>query len=158
MHPLWGAADLDAKPARRTAFGVQRMPKAKVIRRRVVTMSETTLVNCILRLAQTLDYRRAHFLPARTNKGPRTLMQGDIGWPDITLCGHGRLIIIEAKGPGGILTPAQIAWLYELHTAGEECHVWYPENWHSGLIGRVLQGIEPKQEESPWWLQLRPNR
>jgi hypothetical protein len=74
-------------------------------------MTEQELLEAILDAARLYGWKAAHFRPARTDKGWRTPMQGDPGFPDITLARNGRVLILELKRLGKYATPEQEAWI-----------------------------------------------
>jgi hypothetical protein len=52
------------------------------------------------------------------------------GFPDLVMVRKGRLLFIECKKVGGVLSLAQTAWLSELGTVpGVEVMVATPEDW-----------------------------
>ena len=102
-------------------------------------MSEEELLSCVVDLAQLLNYRVAHFRPARTAKGWRTAMTGDAGFPDLVLANGQRVIFAELKAEGRKPTRAQWDWLAALEVKPVEVHVWLPTQWLSGEIERVLR-------------------
>ena len=52
------------------------------------------------------------------------------GFPDVIACGFGRLLAVEFKKVGGVVSPAQRAWLDELgKVPGIEVMVATPEDW-----------------------------
>jgi hypothetical protein len=103
------------------------------------SMSEQLLTGYVVKLAQALGYRVAHFRPARTAHGWRTAMQGDVGFPDLVIAGHGRLLAAELKVIGGKLTPDQSRWLAAFEAGGAAAYVWRPSDWLSGEVERVLR-------------------
>ena len=113
-------------------------------------MTEDDLLRAVVALARTAGYRVYHQRPARTARGWRTAVQGDAGFPDLVVCGRGRLIVAELKSPRGKPSVAQISWIDGLRAAGIECVVWRPEDWDNGTIDRALgceAGVIPQREE-----------
>lgn len=92
--------------ARRAAWGSGGMatPSPRVAG---VTFSEADLQSAILDLAQLRGWRCLHVRPGRTTAGWRTPIQGDAGWPDLTLCRPPRLLALELKSTRGRVEPAQ---------------------------------------------------
>ena len=87
--------------------------------------SEREFTTWLVQLADSFGWWIAHFRPARTEVGWRTPMQGDAGYPDITLARSDRgLIIAELKSSRGRLSPRQKRWLAEL--SGMEPDWWKP--------------------------------
>lgn len=102
------------------------------------TISEADLQSAILDLAQMRGWRCVHFRPARTGAGWRTPIQGDPGWPDLTLCRPPRLVALELKSARGRVEPAQEAWLEALNRCGVEALVVRPSDWLSGAVEALL--------------------
>lgn len=83
---------------------------------------------------QTLvvDYARLqgwlvhHTRPARTGKGWRTPIQGDVGFPDLVLARAGRVVFAELKSEKGRLSAGQSAWLKAVDGL-----VWRPSDWQT---------------------------
>ena len=67
----------------------------------------------------------AHFRPAETGKGWRTLMQGDVGFPDLVLARNGVVLLVELKSDrrGAVLTEMQEAWAKAI---GAQWRLWRP--------------------------------
>ena len=68
------------------------------------------------------------------------------GWPDLTICGHGRALFIELKTDAGKLRPAQIVWLGLLAAAGCEVAVWRPAD-----LEQVTAALGPRQTRLADW-------
>lgn len=103
-------------------------------------MTEAELQEAVITVARALGFRVAHFRHAQTARGVRTAMQGDVGFPDLTLAGHGRLLFVELKSKTGTVAFEQRVWLTELGLAGVEVYVWRPIDWTTGRIEAVLRG------------------
>lgn len=101
-------------------------------------MTEDELLSNVLELAKFAGWRVCHFRPARTVKGWRTAMQGDLGFPDVALVGHGKFLLAELKSSKGNTSPDQDCWLKALTVAGVECHIWFPDDWLDGTIAKIL--------------------
>lgn len=103
-------------------------------------MSEAQLQDSVLELARRLRYRVAHFGVAQVGGRWVTPVQADgAGWPDLALARPGRFLVAELKSAKGKLSGEQQDWLSVLARAGVEIHVWYPHDWQSGLVERVLR-------------------
>lgn len=63
------------------------------------------------------------------------------GFPDLVLVKPGRLIFAELKSDKGSLSPKQLEWVTLLLEAGQEVHVWRPQD--EPMVTRILMGIEP---------------
>ena len=108
----------------------------------VKKITEAEFMRQVIRLAQLLGWKVAHFRPARTNKGWRTPVQGDgAGFPDLILGrgpGHAiRLIAAELKVGNNKPTPQQYAWLGHFEAQGVPSYVWTPDCW--GDIRAILE-------------------
>ena len=66
-----------------------------------------------------------HTRPAQTAKGWRTPIQGDPGYPDLTMARAGKVVWAELKSEKGKLSDAQIGWC----SAIGPVHVWRPSDW-----------------------------
>lgn len=91
---------------------------------------EREFLEQIIELAHLLQWRVAHFRPARTATGWRTPCQADAaGWPDLVLVKGNRLLFRELKTSTGKLTAAQRDWLAALEAAGQDAKVYRPGDW-----------------------------
>lgn len=100
---------------------------------RTQPITEKQLQHAIVEAAQMLGFRVYHtFLSIRS----------DPGFPDLVLLNprQGRLIFVEVKGENGRLSTAQSEWLADLQAVGVEAYSWWPAQWRSGEIERVLKG------------------
>lgn len=100
--------------------------------------TEEQFLEAVVELAHYCHWRVYHALPARTDKGWRTLTMGDVGFPDLCMARHGEIVFAELKVDGREATPAQLAWLTELanERASVLACVWTPDDWPE--IERVL--------------------
>jgi hypothetical protein len=104
-------------------------------------VSEDELKSTIIHAATTFGWHVHHDRPARTGKDGewRTHIQGDAGFPDLTLAREGRVIFAELKRANGRVSEAQHAWLEALGRPGgtpsqqavdpkanPEVYVWRP--------------------------------
>jgi len=95
------------------------------------TMTETQFLEAVLDVALRFGWRRAHFRPARTRRGWRTAMSGDVGFPDVVLV-HvetGTLLVRELKTAVGKVTDEQRAWLDGFAACEVDTGVWRPRDW-----------------------------
>jgi hypothetical protein len=76
----------------------------------IVKMSETDLQKTIIDACKIYGFRVSHFRPAKTERGWRTPVQGDAGFPDLAIAGHGHLLLVELKIGKKQLRPDQGAW------------------------------------------------
>ncbi len=111
-------------------------------------MSEHELELAVVEVARLLRWRVAHFRAARSGRGWRTPVAYDAqGWPDLTLVGHGRLLVRELKVGRGEPTPEQAEWLAALRAAGVDAGVWREADWHAGRIEAELRAKEGRVEQ-----------
>jgi hypothetical protein len=92
-------------------------------------------------LLKIYGWRWCHFRPARTEKGWRTAITGDKGFPDYIAARPPRLIIAEIKSEKGAITPEQGYWLWDLQKcqrddtsplpAIPEIYLWRPSDIES---------------------------
>lgn len=72
---------------------------------------------------------------ARSEKGWRTPIKGDAGFPDLVLARAGQLVLVELKAQKGRVSAGQSHWLDALNPRreglpfGNEVHVWRPSDW-----------------------------
>ena len=118
-------------------------------------MTEADLLSAILSLARIYGWRCAHFRPARTSRGWRTAMSGDVGWPDLLLVRGDRIVAAELKSDRGTVTQDQANWLSALRAGGVETYVWRPADWHNQHILTALRTaacapVEPSLVPRDW--------
>lgn len=110
----------------------------------LLSATEAEFQNLIIEYAQIRGWLVMHTRPARTERGWRTPLQGDAGYPDLTMARRGRLVIAELKSESGKVTREQAAWLEHLpprvaqeddsadrdiHSHAIEVYVWRPRDW-----------------------------
>lgn len=95
-------------------------------------------------MARRFDWRVAHFASMQGRDGIwRTPAQADgKGWPDLVLVRE-RVVFAEIKGDTDRLRPEQETWLSALRMAGQEAHVWTPEDYGDGTVEMVLRTRNP---------------
>lgn len=90
-------------------------------------MTERELQQTIIEAARALGFLVAHFRPAQARSGRwMTPMQGDVGFPDLVICGHGALWFVELKAGKGRLSDAQARWIDHLDHAMAHAYVLRP--------------------------------
>lgn len=94
--------------------------------------SESDLQTFVVDYARLNGWLVHHTRPARTSQGWKTPIQGDAGYPDLTLARNGTVIFAELKSQRGRVRPEQQAWIDHIGV----CHVWRPEDIEE--IKRVL--------------------
>ena len=101
--------------------------------------TEDELLPTVLELAEVKGWLRAHFRPAKTEKGWRTAVSGDgKGFPDLVLVRE-RVVFIELKVKGKMPSDYQWYWLTALHEAGAEVYlIWIDEDSEWEFIKEVL--------------------
>jgi hypothetical protein len=98
---------------------------------------ENTLLANVLEYAQLRHVKAMHQRPAHTANGPRTAIQGDEGFFDLTLIGDGGIILAELKRrKGAVHTEAQKAWERTARAAARHFDqarfvvaLWTFDNW-----------------------------
>lgn len=77
------------------------------------------------------------------------------GYPDLTIWGPGGVIFRELKGTTGELTVIQHEIIISMRDAGLDVAVWWPEDYHLGIIGNELDRLAgvPERERQ---VVLRP--
>ena len=95
----------------------------------------------VIDLAHLYGWLVQHTRPAWTEKGYRTPIQGDKGFVDLVLAhpSQRRVLFAEAKSERGVLSLAQQQWLKALQSAGQETHVWRPDD-----INRITWLLQPQ--------------
>lgn len=100
-------------------------------------MPEQGLLDSVIDLAQLRGWKVHHGRPAWSEKGWRTAIQGDAGFPDLFLARKPRVILAELKSDVGKLSAFQQSWMAELDACpGVESYVWRPAHWDE--IQRIL--------------------
>lgn len=78
--------------------------------------------------------------PARSNRGWRTPIRGDAGWPDLVLVGHGRVVVLELKRRPNQVTDDQGRWLEALRRAMVDARVVYVPDELDALVAELVTG------------------
>jgi len=105
-------------------------------------MTEADLTGTIVDAAGLLGYRVVHFRPARTARGWRTPVQGDIGFPDLVVARPGRVFALELKAAGGRLGEGQAEWLRALDGGLVDARLVYPDDL-DGLLALLARREAP---------------
>jgi len=87
------------------------------------SMTEEQFCDTILQLAKLRGWMVVHHRPAKTERGWRTLIQGDPGLPDLILARNGTIWFVELKSARGQLSEGQKKWRDNL---GEQFLLWRP--------------------------------
>jgi hypothetical protein len=80
-------------------------------------LSEAQLQQAIVQTARQLGFLVFHTAYA---------IGSERGFPDLCICGHGRLFFFELKGPKPNISPEQAAWIETLQACGVEACFVYP--------------------------------
>jgi DNA segregation ATPase FtsK/SpoIIIE-like protein len=99
-------------------------------------MSEDELQTNIIDMARVFGWRVAHFRAAKTDKGWRTPVQGNKGFPDLVLSRVGVVLLVELKSETGKLSEDQELWAKAI---GESYRLWRPHDWTGGVIEKELR-------------------
>lgn len=91
-----------------------------------LVMTEEEFTATVIELAQWRKWRVFHPRPARTRNGWRTLTQGDIGYPDLTLARGGVVLLCELKSQRGRLSADQKRWAEQI--GPEHYRFWRPSD------------------------------
>ena len=100
------------------------MTAAEYVEAARLAWSEDEFKEWVLGEAQRGGWMVHHDRPAMTQSGWRTAIQGDPGYPDLTLARGGVTILRELKSEKGRVTPDQEYWI---KAAGAQ--VWRPSDW-----------------------------
>lgn len=92
-------------------------------------LTEQQLMEAVLELAAWLRYKAYHTHDSRHSAA---------GFPDLVLCGRGRVVFVELKSEKGQLTAAQMEWYTQLIANGGDAFVWRPADWLDGSIREEL--------------------
>jgi hypothetical protein len=107
-------------------------------------MSETDFTRRVVDTAKLYGWLVSHFRPARTEKGWRTPLQGDSGFPDLVLARQGVVLHAELKVGRKKPRADQVSWG---HAIGETYRLWYPEDWDE--IVAELKNRHPSASTAP---------
>ena len=113
-----------------------RLPIGRIPGPRTRGSAEDILQSWIMERSAANGWRRWH--PRKmTGQHGRTMtpIQGDIGWPDVTMvhAERGLFVVRELKSDIGVVTPEQKAWIADLCAAGVDASVWRCRDWPEAL-------------------------
>ena len=106
-----------------------------LLRDGLMAMDEEAWTSWVIAESQAAGWMAFHARHAKTEKGWRTLTQGDRGFFDLVLCRGGVTILAELKSQVGKLSPPQRAWAAAATPdglaggEGARVFVWRPEDW-----------------------------
>jgi hypothetical protein len=89
-------------------------------------MTETQFTDRVIQTATLFGWLVCHFRPARTERGWRTAIQGDSGFPDLVMARGGVVLFRELKVGTKKPRPDQVSWGEAI---GEDYALWYPDDW-----------------------------
>lgn len=82
-------------------------------------MTEAQLQQAIMQTARQLGFLVFHTAYA---------IGSERGFPDLCICGHGRIWFFELKGPKPKISPEQEAWIETLSACGADARFVYPDD------------------------------
>jgi len=97
-----------------------------------VSITEKDFSRQVEDLLNIFGWHWCHFRPARTQKGWRTALSGDKGFPDYIAVKSSRLLIFELKSEKGKVSLAQQEWLDALGNVGDkdvQVYLWRPRDF-----------------------------
>lgn len=94
------------------------------------SMSEEEWQQQVIDLARTLGWRSCHVRRSIGKRDGWTTATSVVGWPDLVLWSERRrrLLFVELKSRTGVVSAAQREVLLSLRVAGQEVHVWRPDD------------------------------
>jgi len=109
---------------------------------RTYTISEADLQTLVIQTAQLYGWRVSHFRAARTDKGWRTPIEGDKGFPDLILARDGVVLMPELKSQRGRPTIDQELWAEAI---GPQLYrLWRPSD-----IPEILEELKRPSSHPP---------
>jgi VRR-NUC domain len=110
---------------------------AHLAQSRAENVSERDFQKTVTDALTLFGWRWCHFRPARTQRGWRTALSGDPGFPDLVAVRGEQILYVELKAANGELRDEQRSWLSALGAAGAEVHCWRPNDWP--VIERLIR-------------------
>lgn len=104
-------------------------------------MTEDELKGAVMHLAKLLGLYVHHCRPAKTDKGWRTPIEGDSGFPDLVICGKNGVLYRELKSARGKPSLPQQLWMDRLFAAGADVGLWRPADLRDGRVETALKRI-----------------
>lgn len=97
-------------------------------------LSERQFTAQVLAHARASGWLAAHFgnTVKIVRRGDKTIPVPDkdaVGFPDLVLARHERLVVVELKIGKNKPSAEQVQWLFALAVAGAESHLWTPDDW-----------------------------
>jgi hypothetical protein len=108
-------------------------------------MSEDEVLGGLLDAFALAGWRYWH-----VRRSDRALWMGVRGWPDVTALPPrlgGPLLVLEVKGPRGVLSEAQAVWIALLHRAGVTTGVIRPSGYDRALALIIAGDASPASWE-----------
>ena len=91
----------------------------------VYQIKEQHLQQAVIDLAELNGWLWFHDFDSRKNQP---------GFPDLVLVRPPHVIWVELKSERGRPTKQQKEWLKQLNQCGQECYIWRPSHYVSGII------------------------
>ncbi len=101
-------------------------------------MAEDTLLDLAVELCQTLGLDYYH---------PYNSERSVPGYPDLTITGPGGTLWRELKSSRGRVYREQLRWIQRLRSGGGDACLWWPEDWHLGIVRAELEVIAKARPE-----------
>lgn len=106
-------------------------------------MSEKELMQGVIDTARIFGWRVAHFRSVPVKRGKATVWMTPVqadgkGFPDLVLVRE-RVLWVELKVGGNVLSEEQAQWLEALRGAGQVAVVWTEDEWHRGIVEATLK-------------------
>lgn len=96
--------------------------------------AEDATLGQIRQVAESIGYLTFHVYDSR---------RCPPGFPDLWICGFGKLLVLELKAGRNTTTKEQERWLHELHSAGVEARVYHISEWKNrGLATELLEASQ----------------
>jgi hypothetical protein len=96
----------------------------RIVSRSDGAMNEAQLMASLKHAAKSLGFLVFHNTYA---------IGSDRGFPDLVISGHGAVFAFECKGPRGVISDAQQAWIAELAAAGITAMFVFPSDYDRAL-------------------------
>lgn len=112
---------------------------------RLNRMTEDDLKAVVIQTAKLYGWRVTHFRVAKTERGWRTPLEGDAGFPDLVLARDGEVLIVELKSQKGKLRDDQVLWARSI---GACYRLWRPSDIPC-LVEELKRPSSRRPSESP---------
>jgi hypothetical protein len=99
-------------------------------------LKEGEFLTQVVELAELTGWLVYHARPAWSEKGWRTPIQGNVGFPDLVLVRAPQMIFAELKSQKGKAAETQLTWLSQLNLVARGLnphnifvYIWRPDDW-----------------------------